>query len=141
MNGCSFCEIVRGEEAARAVFETPDTLAFFPLAPAVVGHTLIIPKEHIPDIWSLGDAQAANLAHSTLSVARAIRKALEPDGMNIINSNGEAASQTVPHLHIHVVPRWDHDSFGAIWPPSKPISDDAKDWIAHLIRSAFHSAP
>lgn len=141
MDRCSFCEIVRREEAARVVFETSDALAFFPLAPAVLGHTLVIPKTHIPDIWSLGDAQATNLVISTLSVARAIRSALRPDGMNVINSNGKAASQTVPHLHIHLVPRWDHDDFGAIWPQSKPISDEVKGEVAHRIRDAFHSEP
>src|SRR6266851_3732899 len=66
MKGCSFCAIVRGEGTVHAVFETADVLAFFPLASAAVGHTLVIPKTHIPDIWSLVDAQASSLMISTL---------------------------------------------------------------------------
>jgi diadenosine tetraphosphate (Ap4A) HIT family hydrolase len=141
MNGCSFCAIVRGEGTVHAVFETADVLAFFPLASAAVGHTLVIPKTHIPDIWSLVDSQASSLMISTLSVARAIRQALRPDGMNVINSNGAAASQSVRHLHIHLVPRWSNDSFGVIWPASKPIADEVKDETARLIRGCVHKGP
>lgn len=141
MNNCSFCDIARGSAPARVVYETQETLAFFPLAPAVVGHTLVIPRAHIPDIWSLSDTQAGSVAIATLSVARAVRRALRPNGMNIINSNGAAASQTVEHLHFHVVPRWDDDDFGAIWPTSKPISAEIKDDIAQRIRSAVSELP
>lgn len=134
VEGCSFCEIVCGIGTARVVYEADDVLAFLPLVPAVAGHILIVPKHHIPDIWSLQTADLSSLASATIVVAWAIRSAFEPDGLNIINSNGEAASQTVQHLHIHVVPRWHGDHFGKIWPDSPPMSERLKDEIAERIR-------
>lgn len=91
-------------------------IAFFPLQPATLGHTLVVPTSHIPDIWALDDDTAATLAHATMRVARAAGEALSPDGLNIIQSNGSAATQTVGHLHVHVVPRWAGDAMGPIWP-------------------------
>jgi histidine triad (HIT) family protein len=115
--GCDFCEIVRREEPARIVMRDEHVVAFFPIDPATLGHTLVIPTNHIPDIWALDDMTATMLTHATLRVARAVRTALSPDGLNIIQSNGAAATQTVQHLHVHVVPRWEGDDMGQIWPP------------------------
>ena len=71
-----------------------------------------------------------------LRVGRAIQEALTPEGMNLISSAGEAASQTVFHLHLHVVPRWHGDHIGNIWPPSEPWSETVKDDVADAIRRA-----
>lgn len=138
--GCSFCAIARGTDAARVVYETDDAIAFFPLAPAVPGHTLVIPKDHVSDIWALDRDHIPALSSAIMAVAWAVRRALKPDGMNLINSNGEAASQTVAHLHVHIVPRWSRDEFGGIWPESRPMSDAIKDDIANRIRSQSHVA-
>jgi len=113
---CEFCDIVRRDEDAREVLRTDTVVAFFPTEPATLGHTLVIPREHIPDIWSLDAATAHQLTEATLLVARAVRSALPIDGLNIIQSNGEAATQTVFHLHVHVVPRRLDDGMGRIWP-------------------------
>ncbi len=126
---CDFCDIVAREEEAREVLRTEQVVAFFPLEPATIGHTLIIPRQHLPNIWHLDPQTAAALATSTVSVARAIRDALSPDGLNIIQSNGEAATQTVPHLHVHVVPRWHDDAMGRIWP-------EDTDWTGEQIAAA-----
>lgn len=115
--GCDFCEIVAQEEPAHIVLRSERIVAFFPLDPATLGHTLIVPTAHIPDIWALDEATLTALAHATLRVAGAARAALSPDGFNIIQSNGAAATQTVQHLHVHVVPRWTDDAMGPIWPP------------------------
>lgn len=105
-------------------------IAFFPLEPATLGHTLVVPTNHIPDIWALDDAMAATLALATLCVARAAGEALSPDGLNIIQSNGAAATQTVQHLHIHVVPRWGKDAMGRIWPPESISVERSESEIA-----------
>jgi len=136
MDECEFCQIVRGQATARVVFDDAETIAFFPLAPAVKGHTLVIPKRHVQDIWSIDDLLASSLAVSTLKVAWGIKRALHPDGMNIINSSGRVASQTVPHLHVHLVPRSEGDNFGDIWPSSEPMDPMAADKLAALIREA-----
>lgn len=131
---CEFCKIVRGEEDARVVYSTAGILAFFPLEPAALGHTLVIPKIHVPDIWAVTDDTCSQLSRAVLRVARAIRSALRPDGMNIINSAGSAATQTIFHLHVHLVPRWANDGFGDLWPPAEARADHVEDRVADLIR-------
>ncbi|WP_392507846.1 HIT family protein [Naumannella halotolerans] len=133
---CPFCEIVqRDDPDAREVYRDEHVVAFFPLEPATLGHTLVIPREHLADIWALDGATAGHLAQATLRVADAVRKAMNPEGLNIIQSNGEAATQTVPHLHVHVVPRWHGDAVGRIWPPETNYSDDQKDDAWERLRS------
>jgi histidine triad (HIT) family protein len=114
--GCDFCEIIAKEEPARIVWRSAEVIAFFPLEPATTGHTLIVPTDHIPDIFGLDEAVATKLTIATLRVAKAVRTAVSPDGLNIIQSNGAAATQTVDHVHVHVVPRWEGDAMGQIWP-------------------------
>jgi histidine triad (HIT) family protein len=117
------------------IFEDPAVLAFFPKHPAALGHTLIIPRAHVKDLWDLDFDTAAVLARATLDLAHAMRTALRPDGLNVINSSGAAASQTVFHLHVHLVPRWENDRFGAIWPdPSPPFTDEELQTAADELR-------
>lgn len=134
---CEFCEIVASEEPARIVLRSKEIVAFFPLEPATLGHTLVIPTTHLPDIWSLNDGVAASLAVATVSVACAVRKAMAPDGLNIIQSNGQAATQTVPHLHVHVVPRWFGDDMGSIWPKETHWASRQKSEALQAIRDAL----
>jgi histidine triad (HIT) family protein len=133
---CEFCAIVRGERPARIVGESPEALAFFPLRPVALGHTLVIPKEHVRDLWSPG-APGPGLMQEVHRVGQALTGSLRPDGLNLISSAGEAASQTVFHLHLHVIPRWSGDRLGNIWPPSEPLSDDLRDETAAAIRAAY----
>lgn len=136
--GCPFCEIgSRVDPDAREVYRDDATVAFFPTEPATLGHTLVIPRRHVADIWQLDDELGRGLATVTLRAAHAIRRAMNPDGLNVIQSNGSAATQTVFHLHIHVVPRWEGDAIGRIWPPETNYSDSAKNDAWELIRSAF----
>jgi histidine triad (HIT) family protein len=139
---CVFCEIVQLDDAnAREVYRNDHIVAFFPTEPAVLGHTMIIPRLHIPDIWSLPEHTAHRLTSAALIVAGAIRRAMKPDGLNIIQSNGEAATQTVMHLHVHLVPRYHRDSVGRIWPPESNYSEIAKDAAWDLIRSEMPVSP
>lgn len=131
---CAFCRIVEGSEPSREILRTRDAMAFFPLEPATLGHTLVIPTQHIPDIWHLDQANAEPLTIATLRIAGAIRRAMNPDGLNLIQSNGEAATQTVPHVHIHLVPRFHGDAMGRIWPPETDFSESAKDYAWAKIR-------
>lgn len=131
---CDFCRIVRGLVDATVVWESPDAVAFFPLAPAVAGHTLIVPRAHVMNYWAANESLVRNLAASVLLVGRGIQAALRPEGMNLITSAGDAASQTVYHLHIHVVPRWNHDRIGRIWPPDRELSPELEHHLADRIR-------
>lgn len=117
---CPFCAIIMGEGWAREVYRDDHAMAFFPLCPATLGHTLVVPRRQIPDIWELPEQTAVHLSRAVLRVAAALRAAVAPDGLNIIQSSGAAATQTVPHLHMHLVPRWTVDAMGPIWPAKPP---------------------
>jgi histidine triad (HIT) family protein len=137
---CQFCSIVNGDDPdVREVFRDDHVVVFFPLEPATLGHTLVVPRRHISDIWSLDHTTAGHLARATVDLAKAVRHAMEPHGLNVIQSNGEAATQTVMHLHIHVVPRWSGDAVGRIWPPETGYSEDQKDDAWDAIRDAYRS--
>jgi histidine triad (HIT) family protein len=138
---CPFCQAAHGFAVTQVLHESADTVALFPLNPAVAGHTLVVPKTHVTDPAALTDAQAHALFGSVLRVQSAVRGGLEPDGINVIMSVGAAASQTVDHLHVHVVPRWHEDEFGDIWPrPSPPLGEDILSQAARAIRAALRDA-
>lgn len=133
---CPFCEIVQGHDPdAREVYRDDHTVAFFPTEPSVLGHTMVIPRAHVPDIWHLTDDQAAQLSLTTLRIATAIRESLNPDGLNVIQSNGQAASQSVMHVHVHLVPRREGDRIGRIWPPESNYSEAQKDDAWEALRA------
>lgn len=137
---CPFCEIARGQEDdARQVFGTEDVVAFFPPEPATLGHTLLIPRAHVRDIWGLDLDLASELARWTVRLAEAVKRAIRPDGLNVIQSNGAAATQTVMHLHVHVVPRWEGDPVGRIWPPETHYSEDQKNDAWEALQREFRS--
>ena len=129
-NECPFCKIIQHRDPdVREVYRDEHVMAFFPSEPATLGHTLVVPRKHIPDIWGLDGDTAAHLSKAVVRLSRAVQNAIEPQGLNIIQSNGEAASQTVFHLHVHIVPRWTGDAVGHIWPPETSYSEAAKDQV------------
>jgi histidine triad (HIT) family protein len=135
---CEFCAIVANEAPATTLYEDAETLAFFPLNPATLGHTLVIPKPHIPDLFALTPALTTPLMNTALHLAQAIRTALNPEGLNLITSAGAAASQTIYHLHLHLVPRWHQDSIGQIWPVNgQDFGELDKDNAAARIRRSL----
>jgi histidine triad (HIT) family protein len=134
---CEFCRIARGDAEAEVLAEGETWLAFFPLKPAAPGHTLVIPRRHVRDFWEAKAQEAAELAAACLQVGRAVQQALMPHGMNLITSAGSAAEQTVFHLHLHLVPRWANDGFGAIWPPPGDLPGVDLEGVADRIRQAL----
>lgn len=106
---CPFCEIVAGRAPATVVWEWPDALAIVPLAPVVDGHTLVIPKTHVADF-------ATGAYVSAMTMHRAAELAAETDQpMNLITSRGREATQSVFHLHLHLVPRAENDGLALPW--------------------------
>jgi ATP adenylyltransferase len=137
---CPFCRIVaRQDPEVREVYRDENIVAFFPTDPAALGHTLAIPRRHVPDIWSLRPDEATQLSAAVLRLADAVRAAVIPQGLNVIQSNGGAATQTVPHLHIHLVPRNEGDAIGPIWPQAVDYSDDRKDDALNRVKLAMSS--
>lgn len=137
---CAFCAIVAGDDPeAREIYRDDDTVAVFPDQPATLGHTLVIPREHLENIWALDEEIASKLAVVTLSLAKVMRDALALEGLNVIQSNGEVATQTIRHVHIHLVPRWTGDALGRIWPPETHYTESQKDDAWETLRSAVQA--
>jgi len=138
---CPFCEIVQREDPdVREVYRDRNVVAFFPTDPATLGHTLLVPREHIPDVWSLNEDLGAELARAVLRLSAAVKRAVAPEGLNIIQSNGPAATQTVMHLHIHLVPRWRDDGIGKIWPSDTHYTEGQKDDAWQRLRAECRAA-
>ena len=102
---CIFCKIVAGEAQAAKVYEDDFSMAFLDLFPAAEGHTLVIPKAHYENLFEASESTLPAVWLAARRVARAIRKALAPDGLMVFQLNGAAAGQTVFHYHAHLVPR------------------------------------
>ncbi|GBF17776.1 AP-4-A phosphorylase [Rhodococcus sp. Br-6] len=139
---CPFCRIVAGRDPdVREVYRDDRVVAFFPLEPATRGHTLIVPRRHVPDLWGLKESETAAVSESVVRVAHALRSTLAPDGLNVIQSNGRAATQTVMHVHVHLVPRWEGDRMPPLWPDGSAESAESLDRAAKAVREALDDDP
>ncbi len=134
---CDFCAIARGLQGAHKVIRAwSDVVLFSPLEPATAGHVLVIPRSHVNDIFELDCELSHSLCDRTLEVCRVIREALLPDGLNVITSAGAVATQTVFHLHIHIVPRYVSDNMGEIW-PAQGVGSAVEKKSVGVLRRAF----
>jgi len=130
---CLFCKIIAGDIPCFKLYENVDTLAFMDINPANEGHALIIPKEHATDVYSISENAIAATTKTAKRVAIAIRKTLNPDGLNLLQCNDEAAAQSVFHFHMHVLPRQHGDDLKLNW-GLRPGDMDAIDALAEKIR-------
>jgi histidine triad (HIT) family protein len=129
---CLFCKIVAGELPATIVAEDERTIAFMDISPATRGHMLVIPRAHAPDLFAIDpeDLQAVALAAQRLAI-RALDK-LGAEGVNLLNSNGRPAWQTVFHFHMHVIPRYEGDPLRLPWIPGAGDMEDINAAAAQL---------
>lgn len=121
---CIFCRIAAGEIPSATVYEDDDFRAILDLGPAAKGHTLVIPKSHSDNLLSVEPDTAAKALKVISRTANAIKEALGCDGINVVQNNGEAAGQTVMHLHFHIIPRYKNDSVNIGWQPMKPSNEE-----------------
>lgn len=115
MADCVFCMILAGKIPAAKVYDDERTLAFMDINPLSRGHCLVVTKAHAATLY---DAEVEDLKAAIATakkVAGALRKALSPDGLNVLQANGAAAFQSVPHFHLHLIPRWNGDGKGFDW--------------------------
>lgn len=115
MTDCVFCKLRDGQIPSMKIFEDDMTIAFMDINPINSGHCLIITKVHAANLYEadVTDLQAAMA--TAQRVATAIRDGLKPDGLNMLQANGPAAFQSVPHFHLHLIPRWNNDGKGFDW--------------------------
>jgi histidine triad (HIT) family protein len=127
MNDCLFCKIVAGEIPSRRIFEDDDFIAFLDIFPASKGHTLVIPKEHHADIHSIPADAYGQLAARAKTVADLLMDKLKSQGTTIFQMNREAGWQTVFHLHMHVIPRWEGDGLHKPWDIAPAVDSELEE--------------
>jgi histidine triad (HIT) family protein len=124
---CLFCRIVGGEVPAEVVLETQETVGFLDTRPVFKGHVLVVPRDHIPTLTDLPDDLVTPLFTSARTVAAAMQEVLGAQGSFVAMNN--VVSQSVPHLHVHVVPRTKGDGLrGFFWPRTKYAEGEAEDY-------------
>ena len=121
---CVFCLIIRGELDAAIIYEDESTVAFLDLRQSNEGHVLVVPRNHIEQIYDLDMDTACALAGTVCKVSRAVRRVYKPEGLSIWQSNGPAAFQEVPHVHWHVFPRYTNDGHLVVYP--KELAERAR---------------
>lgn len=131
---CIFCKIIDGEIPSSTVYEDEDFRAILDIAPSHKGHTIVLPKYHAANLFELPDEIAAKALPVVKKIATAIKEATGCDGVNILQNNGEAAGQSVFHLHIHVVPRFKNDGILPVWPQGSYEEGEAQE-MAEKIHS------
>ena len=112
---CIFCAIAAGRAPAIVVHEDEHTMAFMDINPATSGHVLVIPRTHACDLLDVSGEDLEHVMRTVQFVARAVDRALQPDGLNLIQANRIAAFQSVYHFHVHVIPRWFGDGIAPPW--------------------------
>ena len=130
---CLFCKIVAGQIPSTRVYEDERTIAFMDINPGTRGHLLVIPREHAKDLLEIDADDLAACAWTAQKMARTAKEKLGADGINLINSCGSKAWQTVFHFHIHVVPRYEDDPLKLPWIPGSGDEEQIKR-VAEAIR-------
>jgi histidine triad (HIT) family protein len=115
---CIFCKILAGELPATIVDEDERTIAFMDIAPATRGHALVIPRVHTADLLSVDPEDLRAVAVASQRLAARAKERLAADGVNLVNSCGAVAWQTIFHFHVHVIPRYEHDPLRLPWVPA-----------------------
>ena len=110
-SSCIFCKIIRGELPCTKVYESKELVAFMDINPMNKGHVLIVPRQHAETLFDLDNSIAEPVFRAMREIGRAIMIATGADGLNVIQNNGEAAWQQVPHVHWHLIPRFRGDGY------------------------------
>ena len=134
--GCTFCAIAAGAIPAAIVLDEPEAVAFLDARPVFKGHVLVVPRTHTPTLADVPPAALGGLLGAVQRVARAVEQGLDADGTFVAMNN--KVSQSVPHLHVHVVPRRFKDGLrGFFWPRVRYADDAERDDYADRIRGGF----
>ncbi|HBC4954446.1 TPA: HIT family protein [Staphylococcus aureus] len=140
MSETIFGTILTGEIPSFKVYEDDYVYAFLDISQVTKGHTLLIPKKASANIFETDEETMKHIGAALPKVANAIKRAFNPDGLNIIQNNGEFADQSVFHIHFHLIPRYENDidGFGYKWETHEDIlNNDAKQQIAEQIQAQF----
>ena len=106
---CIFCKIIAGEIPAVTVLDEEKVFAFMDINPASRGHMLVVPKNHAENIFEISEADLSAVMGAVKRCSGAVKEALGAEGVTLLQLNGTASDQLVPHLHVHIMPRWEND--------------------------------
>ena len=117
---CIFCKLANGVFPTNKIYEDDEFTVILDASPANKGHALILPKQHYANLFEIDDEVSAKVLPLAKKIATALKEELGCDGINVVQNNGPSAGQTVFHFHVHVIPRYDNDSFELGWPQGEP---------------------
>lgn len=129
---CIFCEIANGRIPSATVYEDEDFRAILDIAPAHKGHVILLPKTHAANLFEIDDVIAARALPVAKKIAVALKEVTGCAGINILQNNGEAAGQSVFHLHIHIIPRFEGDGILPVWPQGSYAEGEAAELAAKI---------
>ena len=135
MSDCIFCKLANGEIPTRKIYEDDLFTVFMDAGPVTRGHSLIVPKRHADNLYSLPDEEASKIMILAKKLATHMTEKLHADGFNIMQNNGEVAGQSVFHYHLHLIPRYKNDGHeGKVSWPTLSLSDEELDSIRDLLK-------
>ena len=131
---CLFCRIISGDAPSHMIYEDQDVVSFLDILPANLGHALVLPRAHYESVSEVPGREMEKLARAIQKVAGAIKAAYNLEGLNLLLNEGKVAGQLIPHLHVHVIPRYANDGVAT---PSGAMraSDEELERARELIRS------
>lgn len=136
MENCIFCKIAAGSIPSATLFENEEFRVILDLGPASKGHALILPKEHHANIYEIPEELIGKAMILAKKMATVMTKALDCDGFNIVQNNGETAGQTVFHFHMHLIPRYKGDQVKLTWTPGE-LDEQVKEEILKKVKDTF----
>ncbi len=134
MEDCIFCKIVKGELPCSKVYEDENVLAFLDISPVNKGHTLVIPKEHHQNLLDIPEEPLLKLIGAVQKIAVAVTKAVDVEGFNLTQNNGDVAGQKVDHIHFHIIPRKKEDGL-KLWEGKSYSPGEVEDIQRKIISS------
>ena len=134
---CIFCKIANGDIPSSTIYEDDFFRVILDLSPATKGHALILPKQHMADIFEMNEDLAAKVFVLANKIAKAMKEALGCDGLNIVQNNGSTAGQTVFHFHMHLIPRYENDGQTISWIPGTSEPEE-REAVAKQIRAILN---
>jgi len=135
MSECIFCRIVAGEIPSAQVYEAERVLAILDIKPVTPGHTLLLAKDHVPDVVGASPALLSALIEALPVVSRGVVAATKADGLNVLINSGRAAGQLIPHLHVHLIPRHRGDGLHLEWSPGSYHEGEMEKWREHIAQA------
>lgn len=138
-DNCIFCKIANGQIPTNSIYEDNDFKVIMDLSPASRGHAIILPKNHAANLFELPEEDCSKIMGVAKKCATAMKRALGCAGLNVLQNNGEVAGQTIFHLHVHLVPRYEEDTVTIEFNPDKNPEDPAA--VAKEIRRELSPDP